>query len=254
MFIDTHAHIYLQELAAEREGLIRRAREAGIERIYMPAIDSSEMDALLEMEASYPDYCYAMMGLHPCYVKENYEQELALVETWLGKRKFAAVGEIGLDYYWDRNFDSQQLVAFQQQMQWALKYQLPVVIHTRNAMEATIEAVQPFAEKGLRGIFHCFSGNGLQAKQITEMGFFLGIGGVVTYKNSGLAEALHGISPDWLVLETDMPYLAPVPHRGKKNEVAYLPFIAQRLSEVCQSSLEQIATITSANALKIFGK
>ena len=139
-------------------------------------------------------------------------------------------------------------------MQWALKYQLPVVIHTRNAMEATIEAVQPFAEKGLRGIFHCFSGNGLQAQQITEMGFYLGIGGVVTYKNSGLAEALVGISPDWLVLETDMPYLAPVPHRGKKNEVAYLPFIAHRLSEVCQCSLEEIATITSANALKIFGK
>lgn len=254
MLIDTHAHIYLQELAAEREGLISRAKAAGIERIYMPAIDSSEMDALLDMEACYPDYCFAMMGLHPCYVKDNYQEELALVETWLGKRRFAAVGEIGLDYYWDRSFDSQQLLAFQQQMHWALKYKLPVVIHTREAMQATIEAVQPFADKGLRGIFHCFSGTALQAKEVTDMGFYLGIGGVVTYKNSGLAAALQDISLEWIVLETDMPYLAPVPHRGKKNEVAYLPLIAHRVSEVYQCTLEEIATITSANALKIFGK
>lgn len=254
MLIDTHAHIYLQELTAEREGLISRAKAAGIERIYMPAIDSSEMDALLDMEACYPDYCLAMMGLHPCYVKDNYQEELALVETWLGKRRFAAVGEIGLDYYWDRSFDSQQLLAFQQQMHWALKYQLPVVIHTREAMQATIEAVQPFADKGLRGIFHCFSGTALQAKEVTDMGFYLGIGGVVTYKNSGLAAALQDISLEWIVLETDMPYLAPVPHRGKKNEVAYLPLIAHRVSEVYQCTLEEIATITSANALKIFGK
>ena len=172
--IDTHAHIYLRELAPEREVLIQRARAAGIQRIYMPAIDSSEMDALLETEQQYPEYCVAMMGLHPCYVKDNFQDELALVETWLGKRRFAAVGEIGLDRYWDRSYDSQQLEAFQVQMEWALQYGLPVVIHTREAMAATIDAVRPFAARGLRGIFHCFGGSVQEAQAIIDMGFCLG--------------------------------------------------------------------------------
>jgi len=252
--IDTHAHIYLKELEPERAVMIERAKAAGVQRIYMPAIDSSEMDSLLETEQQYPDYCVAMMGLHPCYVKENYQDELALVENWLGKRQFAAVGEIGLDRYWDRSYDQQQLEAFRQQMEWALKYKLPVVIHTREAMEATIETVRPFAERGLRGIFHCFGGTVQEAEQIIEMGFDLGIGGVLTYKKSGLAEVMQNIPIEALVLETDAPYLSPVPYRGKKNEPAFLPLVAQRLAEVKGLELTEVIERTSQRALEIFGK
>lgn len=254
MFIDTHAHIYLRELATERDQLVQRAKNAGVDTIYMPAISSEEIDDLLAMEAAYPDTCIAMMGLHPCYVKENVEDELALVESWLGKRTFAAIGEIGLDYYWDRNYDEQQLKAFTRQLDWALELQLPVVLHTREATDKAISVVRPYAAKGLQGIFHCFGGTATQALQIKDMGFYLGIGGVLTYKKSGLAEAIQGISTEWLVLETDMPYLAPVPYRGKQNEVSYLPLVAQRLSEVYGKSVAEIAAITTANAMKIFGK
>jgi TatD DNase family protein len=254
--IDTHAHIYLKELASERATIIERAKVAGIQRIYMPAIDSSEVDSLIETEEQYPDFCLAMMGLHPCYVKENYQDELALVEYWLGKRKFAAVGEIGLDRYWDRTYDHLQMEAFQKQMEWALVYDLPVVIHTREAMEATIDAVIPFAERGLRGIFHCFGGNEEQAVRIIRMGFCLGIGGVVTYKKSGLAEVLQSgsIPLDALVLETDSPYLSPVPYRGKQNEPAYMPLVAQRLAEVKGLEVREVIACTTRRALEIFGK
>jgi len=254
--IDTHAHIYLKELEPERVAMIERAKAAGVQRIYMPAIDSSEMDSLLETEKQYPDYCLAMMGLHPCYVKENYQDELALVENWLGKRQFAAVGEIGLDRYWDRSYHQQQIESFRLQMEWALKYKHPVVIHTREAMEATIEEVAPFAERGLRGIFHCFGGTREQGERIVDMGFCLGIGGVLTYKKSGLAEVLQSdsIPLDALVLETDTPYLSPVPHRGKKNEPAFLPLVVQRLSEVKGLELSEVIERTSQRALEIFGK
>ena len=254
--IDTHAHIYLKELEAERSALIERAKAAGVQRIYMPAIDSSEMDSLLETEQQYPDYCVAMMGLHPCYVKENFQDELALVENWLGKREFAAVGEIGLDRYWDRSFDLQQIEAFRIQMEWALKYELPVVIHTREAMDATIETVSPFAKRGLRGIFHCFGGTEEQAKQIIDMGFCLGIGGVLTYKKSGLAEVLqsNSIPLEALVVETDAPYLSPAPHRGKKNEPAFLPLVVQRLAEVKGTDVNKVIEYTTKRALEIFGK
>jgi TatD DNase family protein len=252
--IDTHAHIYLKELEPERAAMIERAKAAGVQRIYMPAIDSSELDSLLETEQHYPEYCLAMMGLHPCYVKDNFQDELALVETWLGKRRFAAVGEIGLDRYWDRSYDSQQLEAFQVQMEWALQYALPVVIHTREAMAATIEAVRPFAARGLRGIFHCFGGTVEDARQIIDMRFHLGIGGVLTYKKSGLAEVMQNIPIEALVLETDAPYLAPVPYRGKKNEPSFLPLIAQRLAEVKGLELTEVVELTSRRALEIFGK
>jgi TatD DNase family protein len=208
----------------------------------------------LETEQHYPEYCLAMMGLHPCYVKDNFQDELALVETWLGKRRFAAVGEIGLDRYWDRSYDSQQLEAFQVQMEWALQYALPVVIHTREAMAATIEAVRPFTARGLRGIFHCFGGTVEDARQIIDMGFHLGIGGVLTYKKSGLAEVMQNIPIEALVLETDAPYLAPVPYRGKKNEPSFLPLIAQRLAEVKGLELTEVVELTSRRALEIFGK
>ena len=189
-FIDTHAHLYSSPLNENREAIIQNAINNGIDTIIMPAIDSDTLESMLELEAAYPNNCIAMMGLHPCSVKDNVQQELDIVEAQLKKRKFIAIGEIGLDYYWDKTFIQQQIEAFTIQMQWALEKQLPIVIHTRNAMGETIEAVKPFAKKGLRGIFHCFSGSQESAQQIISMGFHLGLGGVLTYKNAAVAEAI----------------------------------------------------------------
>ena len=194
-----------------------------------------------------------MMGLHPCSVKENVNEELAIIETQLQKRKFIAIGEIGLDYYWDKTFTAQQMLAFEKQMHWALEYKLPIVIHTRNAMGETIEAVKPFAKKGLRGIFHCFSGSRESAEQIISMDFHLGLGGVLTYKNAGVAEAIKDIPMQWLVLETDAPYLSPVPYRGKTNEPSYMIQVAMKLAELKNLPLHEIAAITTSNAEKLFG-
>lgn len=251
--IDTHCHLYLDEFAADREAMITRAKETGVGRFYLPAISSEETNHMLELEQAFPDICIPMMGLHPCYVKEDFQKELELVAGWLEKRSFVAIGEIGLDYYWDTQFAKEQLLAFNLQMQWALNKQLPIVIHTRNAMADTLTAVQPYAEKGLRGIFHCFSGNASEAARIVEMGFYLGIGGVITYKNAGLAEALENISIDNLVLETDAPYLTPIPFRGKRNESSYLTYIVSKLAAVKNLPETEVARITTANAQKIFG-
>ena len=233
--------------------MMDNAFKQGVEKIYLPGIDSSEIANMLALEDKYPDSCVPMMGLHPCYVKENYRDELAIVADWLAKRRFAAVGEIGLDFYWDTSFSQQQYEAFAIQMQWAIDRDYPIVIHTRNAMEETISAVKPFVEKGVRGIFHCFSGNADAAKRVTDMGFYLGIGGVITYKNSGLAEALENIPVEKLVLETDAPYLTPVPYRGKRNESGYLRYILSKLAEVKKMPELELAAITTANAQKIFG-
>jgi len=252
-FIDTHAHIYDDTILPEIDDILKNAKSIGVDKILMPGIDSSCIESMLALEAKYPQHCLAMMGLHPCYVKENYKQELAIVEGWLKKRKFVAIGEIGLDFYWDTTFTAQQHHAFNQQMQWALDYALPIVIHTRNAMGETIEAVKPFAKKGLRGIFHCFSGSKESAKQIIGMGFHLGLGGVLTYKNAGVAEAIATIPLEWLVLETDAPYLAPVPYRGKTNEPAFMIQVAMKLAEIKNIPLHEVAEITTQNAMEVFG-
>lgn len=252
-FIDTHAHVYAPELATDIELVIKNAISAGIEKILMPAIDSASLEAMLKVEQQFPDHCIAMMGLHPCYVKENYKAELKLVEEWIAKRKFIAIGEIGLDYYWDKTFTKEQQLVFETQMQWALDLQLPIVIHTRNAMGETIELVKPFAKKGLHGVFHCFSGSKESAEQIIGMGFHLGLGGVLTYKNAGVAEAIKDIPMEYLVLETDAPYLAPVPYRGKTNEPAYMLEVAKKLAEIKSMPLHEIAAITTSNAKKLFG-
>lgn len=251
-FIDTHAHVYAPELASDIELVIKNAISTGIEKILMPAIDSASLEAMLKVEQQFPNHCIAMMGLHPCYVKEDYQEELALVETWLAKRKFIAIGEIGLDYYWDKTFAKEQQLVFETQMQWALDMQLPIVIHTRNAMGETIELVKPFAKKGLRGVFHCFSGSKESAEQIIGMGFHLGLGGVLTYKNAGVAEAIKEIPMEFLVLETDAPYLAPVPYRGKTNEPAYMLEVAKKLAEIKSMPLHEIAAMTTSNAKKLF--
>jgi TatD DNase family protein len=252
-FIDTHAHLYSSPIKENIEGIMKSAMDNGINTIIMPAIDSTTLEAMLEVEKTYPKNCMAMMGLHPCSVKENVKEELAIIETQLQKRKFIAIGEIGLDYYWDKTFMNQQMEAFQIQMQWALDYKLPIAIHTRNAMGETIEAVKPFAKKGLRGIFHCFSGSKESAEQIISMGFHLGLGGVLTYKNAGVAEAIKDIPMEWLVLETDAPYLSPVPYRGKTNEPSYMIQVAMKLAEIKNLPLHEIAAITTSNAEKLFG-
>jgi TatD DNase family protein len=250
--IDTHCHLYSEEFDSDRDEMIQRALNAGVGQFFLPAIDSTAIAGMLALEEKYPDVCKAMMGLHPCYVKENYQEELIIVKDWLDKRSFAAVGEIGLDYYWDTTFKQEQQDAFELQMKWALEKNSPIVIHTRNAMQETIEMVKPFAAKGLKGIFHCFSGSFESATQIIKMGFLLGIGGVVTYKNAGLAEVLTKIDLEHLVLETDAPYLTPVPFRGKRNESSYLQYVLSKLSEIKQVPAATIAAITTANAEKLF--
>ena len=252
-FIDTHAHLYSSPIKENIEGIMKNAMDNGIDTIIMPAIDSTTLEAMLEVEASYPQNTMAMMGLHPCSVKENVKEELAIIEAQLQKRKFIAIGEIGLDYYWDKTFTTEQMLAFKIQMQWALDYKLPIAIHTRNAMGETIEAVKPFAKKGLRGIFHCFSGSKESAEQIISMDFHLGLGGVLTYKNAGVAEAIKDIPMEWLVLETDAPYLSPVPYRGKTNEPSYMIQVAMKLAEIKNLPLHEIASITTNNAEKLFG-
>ena len=252
-FIDTHAHLYSSPLNENRELIIQNAINNGIDTIIMPAIDSDTLESMLELEAAYPNNCIAMMGLHPCSVKDNVQQELDIVEAQLKKRKFIAIGEIGLDYYWDKTFIQQQIEAFTTQMQWALEKQLPIVIHTRNAMGETIEAVKPFAKKGLRGIFHCFSGSQESAQQIISMGFHLGLGGVLTYKNAAVAEAIKEIPMSHLVLETDAPYLSPVPYRGKTNEPAFMIEVAKKLAEIKNIPLQEVAAITTNNAKAVFG-
>jgi TatD DNase family protein len=250
--IDTHCHLYSTEFDADIDDVIARSISIGVKKFYLPAIDSSTHTNMLLLEQKFPKTCIAMMGLHPCSVNENYQQELDIVANFMAQRSFAAVGEIGLDYYWDKTFAQQQQIAFTTQIELALQYKLPVVIHTRKAMQQTIDIVKQYSGKGLSGIFHCFSGSYEEAVKIIDAGFYLGIGGVVTYKNAGLAEVLKKIDVKYLVLETDAPYLAPVPFRGKRNESSYLTFVVQKIAEITSFSEEEIAAVTTANAAKVF--
>ncbi len=251
--IDTHTHLYLQEFENDISLVMDNALKAGIEKFYLPSIDSTEHERLITLENKYPGKCFAMMGLHPCSIKENYKEELAFVNDWLQKRKFAAVGEIGLDFFWDKTFVDQQYESLHQQIELALNFNLPIVIHTRNAMQETIDVVKKYTAKGLHGIFHCFSGGYQNALDIIDAGFLLGIGGVITYKNAGVAEAIKDIDLAHMVLETDSPYLTPVPFRGKRNESSYIKYVVQKLSEIKNISIEKVAETTTANAEKIFG-
>lgn len=251
--VDTHCHLYLEEFDADIQQVIEQAGQASVTHFYLPNIDSSSIERLYALENRFPGKCFAMMGLHPCSVKENVSEELLMVKHHLSERKFCAVGEIGLDFYWDKTFVDQQYNAFRQQIEWALEYDLPIVIHSRDSMDECIAVVREFAGKGLRGIFHCFGGSYKQAAQIIETGFLLGIGGVVTYKKAGLDQVLDKIDPKHLVLETDAPYLTPVPFRGKRNESRYLTYIVERIAEIQARPIEEIAAVTTANALQLFG-
>lgn len=252
MLIDTHSHIYLPEFDSDRQLMLGRAENAGIRQILMPAIDSSTHEMMLKLEAGQPMTCIAMMGLHPCSVKENYRDELKTARSYFEKRGFKAVGEIGLDFYWDKTYATEQYLAFHEQIEWALQYDIPIVIHSRESIDECIKVIAEHQKGKLKGVFHCFSGNERQAQQVIELGFYLGVGGVVTFKNSGLDKVMEKISLDHVVLETDAPYLAPVPFRGKRNEPSYLKYVVEKLSEVKKTSIEEIAMVTTANAKKIF--
>lgn len=252
MFIDTHTHLYSEEFNADRANVIRKAISAGVTKLYLPNIDSTSIDGMLALEKEYPQNCFPMMGLHPCSVNENVEAELNLVGDWLAKRKFSAVGEIGIDLYWDKTFFEQQKMAFKKQIDWALQYDLPIVIHCRDAFDEIFEILTAYP-KLPKGIFHCFSGNLEQANKIIEhTQFKLGIGGVVTFKNSGLDKVVEQIDMKHLVLETDSPYLAPVPFRGKRNESGYLMMVAEKVAQIKNSSIAEVAEITTKNAEEIF--
>ncbi len=253
MFIDTHTHAYSKKFDHDRDAMIERALAAGVERMYLPAIDSETHGAMLDLEAKHPEHCFAMMGLHPCSVEENFEYELKIVEKFLGERKFTAVGEMGIDLFWERKFLEQQKEAFRRQTNWAKSLNLPIVIHARESLDICIELVREAQDGRLGGIFHCFTGTVEQAKQIIDFGFYLGIGGVLTYPNGGLDTVCAEIPLEAMVLETDSPYLPPVPHRGKRNESAYVRLVAERLSEVKIKPIKEVARVTTKNALKIFG-
>jgi len=252
MLVDTHAHLYLEQFDEDRDAMMQRASDAGIGRVYLPNIDSRTVEAMLAVEAAYPEQCFPMMGMHPCSVKEDYEAELSVVRHWLEQRPFCAVGEIGIDLYWDKTFFEAQQKVFTTQVEWALEFDLPIVIHLRDSFDEVVELLKPIRDSRLRGIFHCFGGSVAQAETAISLGFLLGIGGVLTYKKSGLDETLKHIGLEHLVLETDSPYLTPVPYRGKRNEPAYVRIVAERLSEVKQENIEVIAEYTTRNALRMF--
>ncbi len=252
-FIDTHTHLYSEEFDADQDQAIKNAIQVGVSHFFIPAIDSSCTETMYALEQKFPEHIFLMMGLHPTYVKENYQEELEHVENQLKQRKFYAIGEIGIDLYWDKTFLEAQKIAFKQQIQLAKKYKLPIVIHCRAAFDEIFEVLETEKGTDLFGIFHCFSGNYEQALKAISYNMKLGIGGVVTFKNGQIDQFLDKIDLKHLVLETDSPYLAPVPHRGKRNESAYLPLIANKLATIYNLPLETIAKITSQNAKQVFG-
>jgi len=251
---DTHTHLYSSQFDEDRKNAINSCIEKGVSRLFLPNIDSSSIDGMLAIEKEFPSNCFAMMGLHPCSVKENYKQELALAEEWLNKRNFCAIGEIGIDLYWDKSTLKAQQDAFRTQINWAKERDLPFVIHCRDAFNEIFEIMDELNDDKMKGIFHCFTGNLEQANHIINYGGFkLGIGGVVTFKNGGLDKVIEQIDLKHLVLETDSPYLAPVPFRGKRNESSYLVNIAEKVSEIHQVTIEEVAKITTANSMEVFG-
>ena len=250
---DTHTHLYSEEFDQDRDEMIQRAINAGVSRFFIPAIDSTCTQAMYDLEQDFPENVFLMMGLHPTYVKDNYEAELAHVASELAKRKFYAIGEIGIDLYWDKTHLKEQQVAFRQQIQWAKQYKLPIVIHCREAFDEIFEILEEEKSPELFGIFHCFSGTYEQALQAISYNMLLGIGGVVTFKNGKIDQFLDRIDLRHIVLETDSPYLAPIPFRGKRNERSYVVNVAAKLATIYNLSVTEIAQITTENSKRVFG-
>lgn len=254
MFIDTHAHLYLEQFDEDLDEVIARAQQAGIDKILMPNVDLTTLGSMLQVAASYPGTCFPMMGLHPCSVDLNFEKVLLELEPQLNQDRYIAIGEIGIDLYWDKTFLPQQIEAFKIQVQWASQRKLPVVIHSRESIEEILDILENLALPGLTGVFHCFTGNEEQASRIEELGFYLGIGGVVTFKNGGLDKIMPHLDIDRIILETDAPYLAPHPYRGKRNESAYIQIIAEKVAQLLECSEEELGERTTTNAMNLFAR
>jgi TatD DNase family protein len=253
IMIDTHSHIYSEDFNTDRDEVIQRAKKAGVTHIILPNIDSASLPDMLALQTQYPGYCFATIGIHPTSIKEDYQNELSMVRAELRLNNYIAIGEIGIDLYWDKTFLSHQIKAFQQQIEWALEYNLPVIIHVRDSFRETMNALAPYKNSGLKGVFHSFTGTMDEAEEIIEFGgFYLGINGIVTFKNSGLAAVIAGIDIKHILLETDSPYLTPTPHRGKRNESAYVQLVAKKLAEIYQCDLPEIITRTTQNAYTLF--
>ena len=250
--IDTHAHIYAEHYKDDQCTMIENAFKQGVNKIFMPNIDESSIEGMMALEEKYPGKCFSMMGLHPCSVNKDYKNQIKNIERWLDKKTFSAIGEIGLDFYWSMDLVTEQESAFILQIELAKKYNSPIVIHCRDSFKRTVEILKPLLDDKLTGIFHCFSGSLEDAEEIIEMGFLLGIGGVVTFKNGGLEKVLPFIDLQHLVLETDSPYLAPVPYRGKRNEPAYLNLIANKIAVLKNIDVKEVEKVTDENALKLF--
>ncbi len=250
---DTHTHLYSEQFDDDRNEMIHRAIAAGVSRFFVPAIDSTYLNAMLDLENSFPENIFLMMGLHPTHVKENFEEELAFVKHWLDKRSFYAVGEIGIDLFWDKTLLKQQQIAFKTQIAWAKEKNIPIVIHCRDAFDEIFEILEEVKDDRLFGIFHCFTGNLEQAKKAISFNMKLGIGGVVTFKNGKIDQFLNEIPLEHIVLETDAPYLAPVPFRGKRNESSYITKVLDKLAEIYNLTSEEIAEITTQNSKNVFG-
>jgi TatD DNase family protein len=246
--IETHAHIYDEKYNDDRTDMLQRAWDSGIEQIWMPNCDHSTIPGMMQLAQEFPDRCLPMIGLHPTYVKEGFEKELELVETWLTKARFIAIGEIGMDLFWDKTFRAQQEEAFLFQCALARKYDLWIDIHCREAFWETVGLIEKFADPALTGIFHCFTGTLDEAQKVIDLGYKLGIGGVATFKNGGLDKVLPYIGLEHIVLETDSPYLAPVPYRGKRNEISYIDLVAQRVADLKQLTKEEVVVTTSRTA------
>ncbi len=253
LLTDTHTHLYYETDAAKRAALMQRCVENHVDRLFLPNVDAESVAKVFELTVAYPANCYPMLGLHPCSVKEGWEEELATVVNAKGDHKIYAIGEIGIDLYWDKITLEAQVTAFKKQIAWAKELKLPIVIHCRDAFNEVFEVLEQEKDDDLRGIFHCFTGTLEQAEKVIALGFYLGIGGVLTYKNAGLDKILPEIDLQHIVLETDSPYLTPVPYRGKPNESSYLIYVAQKVAELHQISIETVAEITTQNSKLVFG-
>jgi TatD DNase family protein len=252
MLIDTHAHLFLENFDPDINEVIERARQKGVEMMLLPHIDSESTERMMHLAFRYPGICLPMMGLHPGSVEENYSEELEWVHDNLKNHKFIALGEIGMDLYWDKTFRKEQEIVFRQQLEWASEYNLPLVIHSRDAVDELLEIISDSPYKKFKGVFHSFTGSLEQALTIIKSGFYIGIGGIITFKNSGLEKMASGIKLENILVETDAPFLSPDPFRGKRNESSYLPYTVKKLAELYEISVDEVAKITTANAYKLF--
>lgn len=252
MLVDTHSHIYLEEFDVDRDEVVENAKKSGVGLIILPNIDSESISKMKQVANSDPDYFRMALGLHPTSVNQNYKSELMSVFADFDPSDFVAIGEVGIDLYWDKTYFSEQQYVFDFQIELSKKHGLPLIIHSRNSFDEIIDVLKPHIASGLKGVFHCFPGNLKQAKQVVDYGFYIGIGGVLTYKNSNMPEVVRGLPLDRILLETDAPYLTPVPKRGKRNEPAYINYIADKIAEFTQTDVEKVASITTKNAKTLF--